>query len=123
MNLVRDTNWQDITDQLRQPVNRTAGAVPASTKLHDRIVSIMGSMDGRYHGLGDPDSEGQSSLTGWANAYLSFNRQLCVMGCTYNSEGANGILRRVFGVTYQSTLAPFRQTRFPVRSPPRPSGT
>jgi hypothetical protein len=120
MHVARDTNWQDITGQLRQPVNRTAAS--ASTKLHDRVVSIMGSMDPRYHGLGDIDSKGQSSLTGWANAYLNFNRQLCVMGCTYNSEGANGIVRRVFGVTYTSALAPVPPNPLPVPLPDAPLG-
>ena len=83
--------WLDITDEIRE----------AGTPMHDRVVAIMNSLDGRYRGLGTVwgnPAERRTRLTEWVNQGRDGQR-VRMIGATY-AEECGGPLRRVFGVLH-----------------------
>ena len=89
--------WRDVTDHVRE--------LPSST--HERIVSIMQSVDKRYRKLGPPlvsDPNGRKSrFTEWVNKGAG-GHQIRVIAATY-AEEKDGPLRRTFCMVYDSDPA------------------
>jgi len=84
--------WRDVTEEVRE--------LPSST--HERIVSIMQSVDKRYRKLGPPvasDPTGRKSrFTEWVNNGAG-GHQIRVIAATY-AEERDGPVRRVFCMLY-----------------------
>jgi hypothetical protein len=86
--------WSDITERVCQ----------LPSLLHDRVVTIMLSLDRRYSGLGmiraEPTDRNRSQLTEWIKKGPG-GHKVSVIGGTYAEEDA-GPLRRVFAVIYDA---------------------
>jgi hypothetical protein len=88
----QSVRWRDVTEYVRE--------LPSPT--HERIVSIMQSVDKRYRKLGPPiasDPTGRKSrFTEWVNNGAG-GHQIRVIAATY-AEEKDGPIRRVFCMLY-----------------------